>query len=98
MRFVDGSGIKEEEIRICMEKTCGNKVMCFEYNGQIWKESRASFQYNKDYELVDSCKEIFGLKKIGMERIESNFRIEKIEKKRANGLETGEKLWMMMKK
>ena len=81
MRFVDGSGIKEQEIRICMEKTCGNKVMCFEYNGQIWKESRASFEYNKDYELVDSCKEIFGLKKIGMERIESNFRIEKIEKK-----------------
>ena len=83
MRFVDGSGIKEEEIRICMEKTCGNKVMCFEYNGQIWKESRASFEYNKDYELVDSCKEIFGLKKIGMERIESNFRIEKIEKKKS---------------
>ena len=83
MRFVDGSGIKEEEIRICMEKTCGNKVMCFEYNGQIWKESRASFQYNKDYELVDNCKEIFGLKKIGMERIESNFRIEKIDKKKS---------------
>ena len=83
MRFVDGSGIKEEEIRICMEKTCGNKVMCFEYNGQIWKESRASFDYNKDYELVDSCKEMFGLKKIGMERIESNFRIEKIEKKKS---------------
>ena len=83
MRFVDGSGIKEEEIRICMKKTCGNKVMCFEYNGQIWKESRASFEYNKDYELVDSCKEIFGLKKIGMERIESNFRIEKIEKKKS---------------
>jgi len=83
MRFVDGSGIKEQEIRICMEKTCGNKVMCFEYNGQIWKESRASFEYNKDYELVDSCKEIFGLKKIGMERIESNFRIEKIEKKKS---------------
>lgn len=83
MRFVDGSGIKEEEIGICMEKTCGNKVMCFEYNGQIWKESRKSFEYNKDYELVDSCKEMFGLKKIGMERIESNFRIEKIEKKKS---------------
>ena len=32
-----GYGIKEK-IRICMKKTCGNKVMCFEYNGQIWKE------------------------------------------------------------
>ena len=84
MRFVDGSEIKEGEIKICMKKTCGNKVMCFEHNGQIWKESRASFGYNKDYELVDSCKEIFGLKKIGMERIQSNFRIEKIDKKKSD--------------
>ena len=81
MKFVDGSGFEEKDMRICMEKTCGNKVMCFEYGGQIWKESRKSFGYNKDYELVDCCKEKFGLKKIGMERIESNFRIEKIDKK-----------------
>ncbi len=84
MRFIDGSEIKEGQIKICMNKTCGNKVMCFEHNGQIWKESRASFGYNKDYELVDSCKEIFGLKKIGMERIQSNFRIEKIDKKKSD--------------
>lgn len=83
MRFMDGSEIKEEEIRICMEKTCGNKVMCFEYNGKIWKESRKSFEYNKDYELVDKCKDMFGLKKIGMERLLSNFRIEKIDKKKS---------------
>lgn len=83
MRFMDGIEIKEEDIRICMKKTCGNKVMCFEYNGKIWKESRKSFEYNKDYELVDKCKEMFGLKKIGMERLLSNFRIEKIDKKKS---------------
>ena len=66
--------------------------MCFEYNGQIWKESRKSFEYNKDYELVDSCKEMFGLKKIGMERIESNLGLRRLRKRRANGLEIGEKL------
>lgn len=81
MEFIDGSKIKENELRICMEKTCGNKVMCFEYDGMIWKESRASFDYNKDYQLVDNCKMMFGLNFIGMKRIESNFRIEKINKK-----------------
>ena len=91
MRFMDGSEIKEEDIKICMKKTCGNKVMCFEHCGRIWKESRASFGYNKDYELVDSCKEMFGLKKIGMERILSNFRIEKIDKKKSDWSGTGGK-------
>ena len=36
--------------------------------------------YNRDYCVVDDCKELFGLKKIGMERVLSNFRIEKIDK------------------
>ena len=81
MRFVDGSMIEEKDMRICMEKTCGNKVMCFEYDGKIWKESRKSFEYNKDYELVDACKKKFGLNEIGMERVKSNFKIEKIDKK-----------------
>ena len=81
IKCIDGSEIEEKDIRICMEKTCGNKVMCFEYDNKIWKESRKSFGYNKDYELVDSCKEMFGLKKIGMERIKANFKIEKIDKK-----------------
>jgi hypothetical protein len=80
MLFIDGSLIEEKDIKICMEKTCGNKVMCFEYDNKIWKESRKSFNYNKDYELVDNCKEIFNLNKIGMTRIKSNFKIEKIDK------------------
>ena len=29
------------------------KVMCFEYNGKIWKEARKSMFYNRDYCVVD---------------------------------------------
>ena len=46
----------------------------------IWKESRKSMNYNRDYCVLDECKEIFGLKKIRMKRVLSNFRIEKIDK------------------
>ena len=72
--------INEENIKLCSDTTCGNKVMCFEYNGKIWKESRKSMNYNRDYCVVDDCKELFGLKKIGMRRVLANFRIEKIDK------------------
>jgi hypothetical protein len=78
LRYVDG--IDESKIILCSDTTCGNKVMCFEYEGKIWKESRKSMFYNRDYCVVDDCKELFGLKKIGMERVLSNFRIEKIDK------------------
>ena len=72
--------INEENIKLCSDTTCGNKVMCFEYDGKIWKESRKSMNYNRDYCVVDDCKELFGLKKIGMRRVLANFRIEKIDK------------------
>jgi len=78
LRFVDG--IDESKVILCSDMTCGNKVMCFEYNGKIWKESRKSMFYNRDYCVIDECKELFGLRKIGMERVLSNFRIEKIDK------------------
>ena len=72
--------IDEKKIKLCGDITCGNKVMCFEYEGKIWKESRKSMNYNRDYCVIDECKEAFGLRKIGMERVLSNFRIEKIDK------------------
>ena len=50
------------------------------FQNTIWKESRKSMNYNRDYCVLDECKEIFGLKKIGMKRVLSNFRIEKIDK------------------
>ena len=73
-------GIDTSKIKLCSENTCGNKVMCFEYEGKIWKEGRKSMNYNRDYCVVDDCKELFGLKKIGMKRVLANFRIEKIDK------------------
>ena len=79
-------GIDESKIKICTEHTCGNKVMCFEYEGKIWKEGRKSMNYNRDYCVLDECKEVFGLEKIGMKRVLSYFRIEKIDK--------GKKSWV----
>jgi hypothetical protein len=67
-------------IILCSDVTCGNKVMCFEYKGKIWKESRKSMFYNRDYCVIDDCKELFGLKTIGIERVLTDFRIVKIDK------------------
>ncbi len=80
LEFVDAKTIGVNKIKLCSELTCGNKVMCFEYEGKIWKESRKSMNYNRDYCVLDECKEMFGLRKVGMKRVISNFRIEKIDK------------------
>ena len=80
LEFVDSKTIDVNKIKLCSDTTCGNKVMCFEYEGKIWKESRKSMNYNRDYCVIDECKELFGLKKIGMKRVLSNFRIEKSDR------------------
>ena len=80
LEFIDIKSIDFDKIKLCTDVTCGNKVMCFEYDGKIWKEGRKSMNYNRDYCVVDECKELFGLKKIGIERVLANFRIEKIDK------------------
>ncbi len=90
LRVVDG--IDESKITLCSDITCGNKVMCFEYEGKIWKESRKSMFYNRDYCVVDDCKELFGLRKIGMERVLSNFRIEKIDKSKKSWVDNWHKV------
>lgn len=66
--------------KLCGNTTCGNKVMCFKYKDTIWKESRKSMNYNRDYCVLDKCKPFFGLNSIGMKRILSDFRVEKISK------------------
>ena len=53
LKFIDSNDINKDKIRLCTENTCGNKVMCFEYNGKIWKEGRKSMNYNRDYCEVD---------------------------------------------
>ena len=88
LEFIDGKKIDANYIELCSDTTCGNKVMCFRFKtmaycdvpNTIWKESRKSMNYNRDYCVLDECKEIFGLKKIRMKRVLSNFRIEKIDK------------------
>ena len=68
---------KDNVITLCTETTCGNKVMCFEMDGKIWKESRKTMNYNRDYCVVDLCKEMFNLNKINMTRVLADFRIFK---------------------
>ena len=78
--FIDESEFDPDKIQLCLATTCGNKAMCFEYGGFIWKEGRETMNYNRDYICVDNCKLIFGLKPINMERILSNFTIQKVDK------------------
>ena len=80
LEFIDGENIAVNYIKLCSDKTCGNKVMCFEYEGKIWKEGRKSMNYNRDYCVLEECKELFGLRKIGMKRVLADFRMEKMDK------------------
>ncbi len=84
------------KIKLCTENTCGNKVMCFEYEGKIWKEGRKSMNYNRDYCVLDECKKLFGLENIGMKRVLANFRIEKIDKSKKSWIDNWQKV--MIKK
>ena len=72
--------LDESEIKLCSDVVCGNKVVCFEYDGKIYKEGRKSMNYNLDYYVFDRCKELFGLNCIGMELRLGKFRIVKKEK------------------
>jgi len=92
LEFIDSKTIDVNKIRLCSDMTCGNKVMCFEYEGKIWKEGRKSMNYNRDYCVLDECKELFGLEKIGMKRITSNFRIEKEDKNKKSWIDN----WKMV--
>ena len=84
LEFIDMKDMKF--VRLCLNNTCGNKVMCFivEYEGKFYvlKEGRKSMNYNYDYDMIDKCKEIFGLNSIGMKRIRSNKIIERVDKKK----------------
>jgi len=70
-------------VKLCLKNPCGKKVMCFvvEYQGieYVLKEGKKSMNYNEDYEVVDSLKEIFGLNQIGMRRIFSNKAMVKVD-------------------
>ena len=100
LEFIDGKNIDVNYIKLCSDKTCGNKVMCFEFvtaswgkPNTVWKESRKSMHYNRDYACIDGCKELFGLKKIGMKRVLSDFRIEKIDKNEKSWINNWKKVY-----
>ena len=100
LEFIDGQNIYINYIKLCSDKTCGNKVMCFEFvtaswgkPNTVWKESRKSMNYNRDYACIDECKELFGLKKIGMKRVLSDFRIEKIDKNEKSWINNWKKVY-----
>ena len=100
LEFIDGQNIYVNYIKLCSDKTCGNKVMCFEFvtaswgkPNTVWKESRKSMNYNRDYACIDECKELFGLKKIGMKRVLSDFRIEKIDKNEKSWINNWKKVY-----
>jgi len=100
LEFIDGQNIDVNYIKLCSDMTCGNKVMCFEFVSSswgvpntVWKESRKSMNYNRDYCVLDKCKENFGLEKIGMKRVLSNFRIEKINKNEKSWINNWKKVY-----
>lgn len=78
-------------LKLCMENTCGNKVMCMEanYKGRevVIKEMNEGFNYGRDCLIVDECKELFGLTKIGIERVRCDKIMRKIDKKKSSWLE-----------
>jgi hypothetical protein len=90
--YYSGHFMDTKKIRLCTDLTCGNKVMCFEYEGKIWKEGRKSMNYNRDYCVLDECKELFGLKKIGMKRVITDFRIEKFDKSKKSWVDNWRKV------
>jgi hypothetical protein len=57
----------------------GPKVVCFKFDGRVWKEGRSSMNLNRDYECVDACKEVFGLRPIGIDRVKCDWHLEKID-------------------
>jgi len=72
----------------CMQRTCGNKAMCFfaEYKGKriCLKEGRKSMKYNRDYIVVDSLKHWFGLRDLNMRRI----KMDKVGRKKDKATDT----------
>ena len=71
------------DIEVLQNGVCGLKVCCIKasYNGKtyILKEMRKSFNYGRDYVLLDELKEEFGLRAINMQRIKSDKHLTRID-------------------
>ena len=70
-------------INVIEEGVCGLKVCCIKviFNGKpyILKEMRKSFNYGRDYLLLDRLKSSFNIKDMNMVRIRSNYGLERID-------------------
>lgn len=80
-----------QNLKLCMENTCGNKVMCMEanYKGRevVIKEMNQGFNYGRDCLIVDESKQLFGVTKIGIERVRCDKIMRKIDKNKFSWLE-----------
>lgn len=96
-----GGGI--EDLVLCDEVVCGNKVMCFENDGKIIKEMRKSFNEGRDCMVLDELKDLFGVRKIGIRRVKSDKGVVREDKsnkywKDNMEYEEGERVYLVMKK
>ena len=75
--------VEELDMKLCREKTCGNKAMTFinKEKNIIVKEMRKSFNYGRDCCIVDNVKDMFEIKKMNCRRIRSNIIVKKKDKK-----------------
>lgn len=73
------------DIKVLEDGVCGMKVCCIrvKYKDKyyILKEMRPSFNYGKDYILLDSLKHIFNIRVLNMKRIKSNVGLMIVDKK-----------------
>ena len=82
LEFIDWS--KFTNVKVLEDGVCGLKVCCIRagYEGRtyILKEMRQSFNYGRDYMLVDKLKSKFGIRDLEMKRIKSNMGLEQKDK------------------
>ena len=75
---------KFQNIEVLEEGVCGLKVCCIkvDYKGNpyILKEMRKSFNYGKDYVMIDELKEKFGIKSMNMRRIKCDKFLDRVDK------------------
>ena len=71
-----------ELVKIIEEGVCGGKVPCIvvDYKGKrhVLKEMKRSFNFGKDYIVVDRCKRLFGLRDMNIKRINPEQKLVKL--------------------
>ena len=75
-----------ENVKVLEAGVCGLKVCCLEanYKGKaiILKEMRESFRFGRDYVVIDKMKKYFGVRDMGMKRVQINKKLGRIDMKK----------------